>query len=164
MSYNSGFRYASTDAHKMDVQHYPVATGAAWLPGSLLTRNVSGQWEECGADPTAIGGVALDRVGAGSGPLAPIGRFEFPPLEARAVLAKPDTIFAAPYVGSPAIGNFGVVKGSDGVWRVDFTDTTNVCVFVFDIGPVNEVPNTAPGVTGIGLVKCKFLATDIQVN
>lgn len=123
----------------------PIATNAAWRSGSLLLVNGSDQWEECGADPALIGGVALDEVGDGVGPLVPTGRREFPLFNAGAIVVTPDTLFSGPYVGVPQIGNYGVVKGTDGIWRVDFTETVNTRVRVVDVKGATEPFTVYPG-------------------
>ena len=109
------------------VRARPVVSGGTWALGSLLLLNGSGEWAECGADPALIGGVSEHPVGTGSGALAPTGRLEFPPNEAIATLVDNEQQFHCDWVGTlPSVvgGSFGVVRGADGIWRVDFTDTT----------------------------------------
>lgn len=154
-----------------------TATNATWKSGALLTVNASDQWEECGADPANIGGVSLDEVGDGAGPLVPTGRREFPPYTCGAITVDEHTVFSGPYVGTPQIGNFGVIKGADGVWRVDFNETTNTRVRVVDVKSVTEPFQVYPGgaaspfrfnnaeITGpvpVGFVKFKFFPANAQ--
>jgi hypothetical protein len=154
----------------------PVAPAATWKSGALLVA-VAGLWTECGADPATIGGVSMDEVGDGTGALVPIGRREFPPLEVGALLVTESVMFSGPYVGTPALGLFGVVKGADGIWRVDFTETVATRVRVVDIGGATEPFLQLPGgstsplrfggaeITGpiaVGAVKFVFLAANAQ--
>lgn len=154
-----------------------IATNAAWKSGALLTVNSIDQWEECGADPALIGGVSLDEVGDGTGPLVPTGRREFPPYTCGAVIALEGVIFSGPFVGTPQIGNYGLIKGADGVWRVDFAETVNTRVRVVDVKPATEPFTVYPGgaaspfryngaeITGpisIGFVKFRFFAANCQ--
>jgi hypothetical protein len=101
----------------------PTVSGGSWALGSLLLLNASGEWAECGADPALIGAVSEHPVGAGSGALAPIGRQEFPPNEAIGSLVDNEQTFHCDYAGTlPSVvgGTFGVTRGADGIWRVDF--------------------------------------------
>ncbi len=126
------FSKAYTD-HNIRQRRLDVATNAAWKSGALLFVNASDQWEECGADPAVIGGISLDEVGDGTGALVPIGRRENPPYTCGGLLVTAEELFSGPYVGTPAIGTYGVVKGADGIWRVDFAETVNTRVRVVDI-------------------------------
>lgn len=99
-----------------------IADGGAWQGGALLLENASGEWAECGANPAAIGAVAMHPVGAGSGPLYPVGTREFPPGFALGMLVASDVPFTCLYTGTlPAAtgGNYDVVNSS-GVWKVNF--------------------------------------------
>ena len=122
--------YVATD---IDQRRLAIASNASWLSGALLFVNSSDQWEECGADPALIGGVSLDEVGTGAGPLVPLGRREFPNLTCGAIRTTDGRMFNGPYVGTPQIGTYGLLKGTDGVWRVDFAETTNTRVRVVDV-------------------------------
>ncbi len=122
-----------------------IATNATWKSGAAIFVNASDQWEECGADPALIGGFSLDEVGDGVGPLVPIGRREFPPYTCSGLLTTESVVFAGPYVGTPQIGNFGLLKGADGIWRVDFAETTNTRVRVVDVDGATEPFTVYPG-------------------
>jgi hypothetical protein len=123
----------------------PIATGTVWKSGALLVP-AAGLWTECGADPAVIGGVSLDEVGDGSGILVPIGRREFPPYTCGGLLVTEDILFSGPYVGTPALGLFGVTKGADGIWRVDFAKTGGTArVRVIDIDGTTEPFLVLPG-------------------
>lgn len=112
------------------VTERPVKDGASWEKGALLKLN-AGEYEECGADPTVVDAIAL----TAAGPADPAVTFttlptrEFPPGFAQGQETQPNVRFTAEYVGdvdAAVVGTkYGVVKGSDGLWRVDFTDTTN---------------------------------------
>lgn len=166
-----GLAYVDDDVRQ---RRLPVGPATVWKSGALLVA-VAGLWTECGADPALIGGVSLDEVGDGTGSLVPIGRKEFPPYTCGALLVTESIMFNGPYVGTPALGLCGVVKGADGIWRVDFTDTTNNRVRVVDIDGVTEPFITVAGgatspvryggaeITGsipIGFVKFVFLASN----
>jgi hypothetical protein len=119
--------------------------------------NGSGQWAECGADPTSVGAVSAERVGSGAFPLVPsTGSYEFPPGYCRGFKVTNEQEFEAGYTGtrpSQLGGSYGVVKGADGLWRVDFTDTTNTVVKLVRFSHT----------LGRDRVVVVFLATDVQV-
>ena len=108
----------------------PVAAGQAWSAGAPLGVTANDEWTEAaGADPAlaTFGAIAEHPVGPGSGALYPTGSINFPPGRAQAVLIRDDVMFTALYTGTlPATpgGSYGIVRGADALWRVDFTDTT----------------------------------------
>jgi hypothetical protein len=174
-----GFSFASVDEAKFRQRRTSVATIASWRSGALLTLNLTtNQWEECGTDPALIGGVSLDEVGSGAGPLVPTGRREFPPLTCGACLVTPNVEFMAMYTGTPDIGDFGVTRGADGIWRVDFAKTgASARVRVVDIKTVTEPFLNFPtgtaspyriggavltGPIAVGEVKCVVLTANAQ--
>lgn len=137
--------YVATD---VDQRRLTIAPIASWLSGSLLFVNGTDQWEECGVDPALIGGVSLDEVGTGTGPLVPIGRREFPPGTCGAIRTTNGRMFNGPYVGTPQIGTYGVIKGIDGVWRVDFAEVVNIRVRVVDVKDSVAGPSIRPSFAG----------------
>lgn len=109
----------------------PLASGAAGEDGALLVRDGDGNWAECGADPAVVGGVANSGFGADTSGFAALGRKEFPTGYMVGTLVVDEQPFTAQYVGSlPAAdgGSYGVVRDTDGKWKVDFSDTTNLVV------------------------------------
>jgi hypothetical protein len=169
--------YVATD---IDQRRLAIASNASWLSGSLLFVDATtDQWVECGADPALIGGVSLDEVGTGAGSLYPLDRREFPPFTCGAIRTTDGRMFNGPYVGTPQIGTYGVVKGADGVWRVDFNETVATRVRVVDVKNAVDTTNrpSFPGGTaspfrfngaeitgpiGNGFVAFQFLPANAQ--
>lgn len=134
----------------------PLAAGAAFLEGALLLVDANGAFAECGADPAAIAAVALAPCGADTSGFNILGKKEFPPGYMQGETIK-DREFSAKYIGSlPAAdgGAYGVVKDSDGYWKVDFTDTTATRVRLVDRR------TTSP--ENIARVVVKFLDANVQ--
>jgi hypothetical protein len=112
------------------IPEYPLAVGYAEAQGALGFINSSGQFEACGADPALIGGVANTPGGPDTSGFNILGRKEFPAGYMQ-VIALKGRRFRAPYVGAlPAAygGQYGVIRDSDGVWKVDFNEVANVVV------------------------------------
>jgi hypothetical protein len=116
-------------------------SSTAFNEGAPLIVHTDGSFREAGADPSTIAAFALHDVGTGSGAEFPIGTREFPPGQAQATLARAGLKLIAEFVGTPAEGTFGCVRGADGRWRVDFTETT-VMQFRFvrryDVAPLSQ--------------------------
>lgn len=114
-----------TDESVPETQERAVYSGSDWKEGALVLVHSDGTFKECGADPASIAGVARSDVGTGSGAEYPIGSKEFPPGYCQAVLLKPGMKLTAEYTGTMGtVGTaYGVVRGSDGKWRIDFTET-----------------------------------------
>jgi hypothetical protein len=109
--------------HTPLVRELPVAVGEAFVKGALLIRDGAGAWAECGADPAAIGAVALSNYQVDNSGFSPLGRTEFPPGFMQGMAVQGEQVFHAEYVGAlPAVdgGSYGVTRGVDLVWRVDF--------------------------------------------
>lgn len=103
-----------------------LAAAQTFSVGALLLVDGNGAFAECGADPAAIAAVALAPAGADASGFNILGTKSFPPGKMQAETIK-NRIFSAKYVGTlPAAdgGLYGVVKDSDGDWKVDFTETT----------------------------------------
>lgn len=142
------------------VREYPLAAGAAGLRGALLVRDANGAWAECGADPASIGGIAESDFGAttGIGTIS-TGKLEFPPGRMQATVVQDEVEFRARYVGAlPAAdgGLYGVVRDTDGLWKVDFGEVTATRVKL--VGRLTDSPLNVPEVLVV------FLAANIQVN
>lgn len=103
-----------------------IAASQAWNVGALLLVDSNGAFAECGADPAAIAAVALAPTGADTSGFNILGQKAFPPGKMQAATIK-GRHFTAKYVGSlPAAdgGLYGVVRDTDGLWKVDFSETT----------------------------------------
>lgn len=101
-----------------------VVAAGSWNSGALIVTNASGEATECGADPALIAGISLSNVGTGTGPLYPLGVREFPPGRCTVLPISPDYTFTCQYKGTlGTLGTaYGVVKDTDGLWKVDFSD------------------------------------------
>lgn len=142
------------------VREQDYASGSAWETGALVLLNASSQWAECGADPAVIGGVCEHPVGAnttGFGSIA--GKREFPAGRATVTLVQDEVAFRAEYTGTlPAQvgGSYGVVRGGDGKWRVDFGETVATRVKY-----IRQIPDELPSTPSE--VEVVFLAANVQV-
>lgn len=108
-----------------EVRVKPIVAAGAWLEGAPLVVDANGNYAEAGADPALIYAFSTHDVGTGSGSLYPVGTKEFPPGKCIGVRAE-DNLFAPMYTGTlpaNAGGDYGVTKGADGIWRVDFAKT-----------------------------------------
>lgn len=137
----------------------PVASGQAWEEGALLVMDANGAWTECGADPASIGAVAESAYGSDTTGFNHFGSKEFPPGYMQGILVNHNQPFHAEYVGTlPAAdgGSYGVVRDSDGKWKVDFSDTTATRVKLvsraWTVAPLNR-----------NRVEVVFLAANVQV-
>lgn len=103
----------------------PLAGGYAALEGALILADASDNFAECGADPAAIGAVAISAGGTDTSGFVRFGKKEFPPGFMQGIVWDPNVIFSARYVGGLPAANgasYGVVKDADGYWKVDFTE------------------------------------------
>lgn len=112
----------------------PLADSEDFEPGALLLVS-SGEFAECGADPSAVAAVAVTGAGPDAEGFRLPARKEFPPNRIQGIIIQEGQRFSAEYVGTlGSIGTaYGVVKDSDNNWKVDFTDTTNDVVTLVDI-------------------------------
>jgi hypothetical protein len=135
-----------------------IVPGAAYLQGALLLVNGSNQLAECGADPASIAAVSCTDVGADTSGFNILGQKNFPPGKVQAIRVTRERRFRALYVGTlPAVdgGSYGVVKDSDGKWKVDFSDTTATRVKL--VGRRTNSPENLPQVI------VTVLAANVQV-
>jgi hypothetical protein len=136
-----------------------LAAGSSFLQGALLTVNGSGQYAECGADPALIAAVAATPCGTDATGFNILGKKEFPPGYMQGINVDPEYRFRAKYIGTlPAAdgGSYGVVKDADGLWKVDFTDTTATRVKL--VGRLTNSPEN------VAQVIVSFLAANVQPN
>lgn len=102
------------------------AAGSAYTQGALLLVDGSGNFAECGADPAAIAAVAASGAGADASGFNILAKKGFPPGKMQGYTLKGKT-FSAKYVGTlPGAdgGTCGVVKDTDGDWKIDFAEAT----------------------------------------
>lgn len=115
-----------------DFIRLPLAAGQTFLNGALVVLDASKNVTECGADPASIYGMALEPANKD-----PEGAYC---IVAPAIEGK---FFWMPCSSAPAQANvsknYGVVKDADGIWCVDFTDTTNTRVFVHEVTVDNQM-------------------------
>jgi hypothetical protein len=134
------------------------AAGASWNMGALLLVDASGNFAECGADPAAIAAVACTGAGTDTSGFNVFAKKGFPPGKMQAIALRAGLKFAARYVGTlPAAdgGSYGVVRDADGLWKVDFSDTTATRVKL--TGRRTASPENVP------MVIVEFLIANIQV-
>lgn len=141
------------------IREKDVAAAESWPGNPPVYMDSNGKWAQCGADPAVIAGVACTAYGDDVSGFNPLGVKGFPPGRCQVTLAGDEQQFHAEYVGtkpSVAGGSYGIVKGSDGFWRVDFTDTTNTRV-VYDGDYITD-----PSVATPTRVLFHFLAANVQ--
>lgn len=137
----------------------PVAAGSDFQDGALLLANASNEFAECAADPAVIGAVAASGAGPDTDGFNRLGTRGFPPGYVQAHWVGDEQVFSAEYVGAlPAAagGSYGVVKDTDGRWKVDFAETVNTRVKLQSIKPT-ESPINRPRVL------VTFLPANVQV-
>lgn len=94
----------------------------AFNKGALLIVDAQDEYAEAGADPATITAVALHDYGTDSDGYGGHGKKEFPAGKAVAVAVEGQR-FRAKFVGTAALGAFGVVRDTDSDWKVDFNET-----------------------------------------
>lgn len=136
-----------------------LAAGYAEEKGALLLINGSGQYAPCGADPALIAAVAESGGGADTSGFNILGRKEFPSGFMQAISVDEHLTFRAKYIGAlPAADGaaYGVIRDSDGIWKVDFNDT--VATRLKLVGRLTDSPENVPEVL------VQFLPANIQAN
>lgn len=116
------------------VVNRPIAAAQAWEVGALLNIDGNGALVEVGADPAAVAAVALAPTGADTSGFNILAQKAFPPGTMQAATVR-DRKFTAAYVGAlPAAdgGSYGVVRDTDGKWKVDFTEVVALVVKLVD--------------------------------
>ena len=123
--------------HVPRVVKNPLAAAQTFNFGALLLEDGSGNWAECGANPTSIGGVALSGAGADTSGFNRFARVEFPPNYMEAMSVVNQVPFACLYMGTlpaQAGATYGVTRDTDSNWKVDFTkNAANQRVTLLDI-------------------------------
>jgi hypothetical protein len=136
-----------------------TAAGSAFNDGALLLANASDEFAECAADPAVIGAVAASGAGADTTGFNRLGVKGFPPGKVQAHWVGDEQVFSAEYVGAlPAAagGSYGVIRDTDGRWKVDFNETVNTRVKLQSKKPT-ESPINRPRVL------VTFLPANVQV-
>lgn len=109
------------------IREKAVAVGQVFSLGALLLVDSNGAYAECGADPAAIAAVAESDFGPDLSGFNRLNVSGFPPGYMQATSIESEQAFHAEYVGAlPAApgGSYGVVRDTDGRWKVDFGETT----------------------------------------
>ena len=107
------------------IREKPLAAASSFKRGAALVMDANGAWAEAGADPAAIAAFAESDCGTDTLGYGGHGTKEFPPGFMQASLADGQA-FHAEYTGTlPAAAGstYGITKGADGLWRVDFAKT-----------------------------------------
>lgn len=104
----------------------PIESGETFKAGALLLRTNDGTFEECGADPTLIAGVATHGVADANpadtfGTVVPVVPVATSEQEFRGTL---EGTWAADDLGK----SYGVVLDATGYWTVDKSETSNTRV------------------------------------
>lgn len=121
-----------------------LASGYAANKGALLVLNGSNQFAECGADPAAVAAVAIGAGGADTDGFNITGRKEFPSGYMQAYWPGNGQLFLARYtgtLGTPGTA-YGTVRDTDGLWKVDFAETTTTQVIFHK--SLNVAPESLP--------------------
>jgi len=151
------FQLAHPDGtHVPRVVTKPLAASQVFLEGALLLEDSNAAYAECGADPAAIAAVAPNGAGPDTSGFNILGVKPFPPGFMDGISVR-NQIFSARYVGTlPAAdgGSYGVVKDTDGYWKVDFNETSATRVVL--VGRRTTSPEN------IARVLVRFLDANVQ--
>jgi hypothetical protein len=113
------------------VRELPVTAGQAFELGALLVKTGAGAYSECGADPTSVAAIAESGFGDDA---AGFGVGTLPAADG---------------------ASYGVVRDTDGRWKVDFADTTNLVVRL--VGRRTDAPEN------VRKVEVVFLPAVVQI-
>jgi len=146
-----------------DIVELVYDSAEVFKAGALVVVASDGELTECGADPAAIRGVALEPAARGPGfqmadsPVVITGRQN----KVSIVAATPTQKFwgrgvnggTDPVTPTQTMVNesYGVVKDSDGIWAIDISDTSNTRVTITRVDIENK------------LFQFKFLTANIQL-
>jgi hypothetical protein len=146
-----GFNIARLPSGTPNIISYKYDSAQTFIAGALVVDAADGEIEECGADPVAVLGVALEAANSrpgGSGiPFAPSYTTGGQKTEVSVAVADRSTVFScrgkngATDPTTPAVTDigeqFGVVKSTE--WCLDLSDTVNVVCEVVDIDIDNKI-------------------------
>ena len=136
----------------------PLASGASGKRGALLLMDANGAYATCGADPASIAATAATDYGSDTSGFNHTGSKNFPPGYLQGHAIEAGQLFKAQYVGTlPAAagGSYGVVLDSDGLWKVDFAETTNTRLKLIRL--LTDSPQNRPE------VEVEFLVANVQL-
>lgn len=131
------------------IKHFKPDAAATIVMGSAVVLAADGELEVCGADPTAILGVALGdkQQKAGWGMANAPTQVQHRDDTVGVAICGDDVTFGGPLkdgggeYATPAASDiglaYGIVIGTGGAWFVDKTDVVNTRVRVVDI----DIPN-----------------------
>ena len=115
-------------------------TSSTYVVGDFIYFDTSTQtMKKCGADPSLIAAVS-EVNSTDADDLTENGKVPYRALQTTDVLAMCST-------STPTAANVGVAYGivnTGGVWKVDFTDTSNTRVFVLDFDSGTETVYVRP--------------------
>lgn len=143
-----GFVLATLDGQSIPKCVEKDSAAAADFPmGSLLLVDGNGDFAECGADPALVAAVAASGVGPDTAFGANrLGVKGFPPGRVQAFPVQNFQRFRAKYVGTlPSVtgGTYGVVKDTDGEWKVDFAEVTAMQVKLVELPALDPLDGDA---------------------
>ncbi len=136
------FALAKWEGQFPEVQYVLVDSAQTFKAGALVLTAADGETDECAADPTAILGVALSAaktaLGYNMANDADIVAFTGRENKVAVAIANNKNTFSGRGVNGGTdpvvplqthIGEqYGVVKDSDGIWAIDFAETTTKSV------------------------------------
>lgn len=154
------FKEARAKANRIPrVVERPLAAGSLFVQGALLVLDANAAWAECGADPAAIGAIALSGAGVDTSIGNRLGKTEFPPGYMQGMVVQDEVVYRAKYTGTlPAAdgGVYGVTRGADSIWRVDFAKITTFA----RVKLVNRLTGSPENVPEVLVV---FLLANVQI-
>lgn len=120
---------AIASAGHRDAEYLLVDAAATFKVGAAVVLDAQKEVTECGADPASIYGFALTRVDAG---VSKDPQDTTKVLVMKAIEGEKFCMQASsdPVEATHRNNSYGLIKDADGIWTVDFTDTTNTRVFV----------------------------------
>ena len=135
-----------------------IAASQSWNKGALLVLDSDGAFAECGADPEQVCAVAYAPTGTDTSGFNILGQKAFPPGYMQAEPVQGLKRFCAKYVGTlPAAdgGVYGVVRDTDGYWKVDFDEVSATVVTLVDRRTASP--------ENVALVVVEFLPSVVQI-
>lgn len=141
------FKLADTEHAMMGrVIELPQAAASLYLSGALLLVNGSAQFAECGADPASICAVAASDAGTDTSGFNILGTKGFPPGYMQGYYIKGRRFRAKYFSTLPGAdgGLYGVVRDTDSLWKVDFSETVNTRLKL--VGRLTNSPENQPEV------------------
>jgi hypothetical protein len=114
---------------RSDAIMLPLAAAQTFLTGAFVLRDGSGNIAECGADPASIYGLSMEP--AGKEPTDAVNKVLVQQCTEMTRFWMPCS--AAPVAANSGI-NYGITKGADGYWYVDFAKTAGTArVYVHQV-------------------------------